>query len=185
MADHHIQHWIREDHESRRTRRTTPSPAIKPIGPSIAYITLTKGFYALIDAEDSAFLSQWNWIEDRGYATRPITREDGKQRILLMHRVIMGLRAGEICDHKNRNGLDLRRSNLRIATRQQNMWNTSPRHNSQGFPGIHLCRPGKWKAIIKMNGKNRYLGIFNTPEAASQAYLAASAKLRGEFHPNI
>jgi hypothetical protein len=87
-------------------------------------------------------------------------------------------------DHKNRNKSDDRWENLRLATRSQNMVN---------FPHLRPKRPdlprgvtahqGKYLARISIDGKRKHIGVFETPEAASAAYLKASA-FRAEFLPS-
>ena len=74
-------------------------------------------------------------------------------------------------------------SNLRPATQSQNGQNlrTPKASNKSGFLGVCLSTPlgDKWKATIKVNGKYKFLGVFQTPEEASAAYLSAKRK----YHP--
>ncbi len=64
-------------------------------------------------------------------------------------------------------------SNLRDTNR--NNWNrVDNKNNTSGFRGVSFHKPtGKWRARIKVNGINKHLGYFNTPEEASAAYEAA------------
>lgn len=86
-------------------------------------------------------------------------------------------------DHKNRNGLDCRRENLRAATSSQNLGNTAKkRTNTSGFKGVYWHRKlNKWFAQITCNGKQRHLGCFAEKEAAADAYIRAAKELFGEF----
>jgi len=86
-------------------------------------------------------------------------------------------------DHVDGNGLDNRRSNLRLATASQNQCNQRRSSaNSSGFKGVTWCRKGKrWKARIKVNKVLKHLGTFTSPEAAYAAYCAASERFHGEF----
>lgn len=90
--------------------------------------------YALIDASDADLVMpfQWRLIQTgKGYAHRKLGNwRYGTEQQILMHREIMGLpryRDGHEVDHKNRNGLDNRRDNMRIVTHAQNQQNTSSR----------------------------------------------------------
>jgi hypothetical protein len=85
-------------------------------------------------------------------------------------------------DHINEIKDNNRICNLRLATRQENNHNISkPRiHNISGFRGVCWCKCAKkWKSQIGINGKKKYLGIFNTAEEAYEAYL----KAKREIHP--
>ena len=81
-------------------------------------------------------------------------------------------------DHINGVRCDNRFSNLREATAAENGQNQAvPRHNTSGFMGVHWNRrAGNWQARIMIAGRNKYLGYFDTPEAAHAAYCAAKAK---------
>lgn len=79
-------------------------------------------------------------------------------------------------DHINGDKQDNRIVNLRAATSQQNAANT-PRckDNTTGFKGVRRARKaGKWWAYIYVDGHDKYLGTYDTPEAAHEAYLKAA-----------
>ena len=90
--------------------------------------------------------------------------------------------AGDI-DHVNGIKSDNRICNLRVATRSQNMANTSRRSsNTTGFKGVTMDRrTGRYIAAVHPNGKKRHLGVFDTAEAAHDAYVAGALKYYGEF----
>lgn len=105
----------------------------------------------------------------------------------LMHRIIMArvlereLDPKEDVDHWDLNGLNNTRSNLRIATRAQNMANTKLRNdNKLGFKGVVKDKK-RFRAEIKAGGKSKHLGMFDTPEEAHAAYLEAAKKYHGDF----
>jgi hypothetical protein len=141
-----------------------------------------------VDTEDYERLAQYNWRTVNlsstgvGYAGRMNSRKTGKRKLLLMHRIIMDAPDGVEVDHRDGNGFNNRRSNLRLATRAQNAHNRkAAAHNSSGYKGVTRSRLGKWQAQIKANGKYQWLGDYETPEAASQAYIEAAKRLHGEF----
>jgi hypothetical protein len=152
----------------------------------VAYITLTKGYTAIIDAADVPLVEGCNWfafVKPRSvYAVRS-DYSTGKLLAIRMHRVIMGDPEGLEIDHRDGDGLNNRRDNLREATNAQNNHNQRIRSdNTSGYKGVSWYGPsGKWLAYIKVNGKQRHLGYHATPEQASAAYAKASAKLHGEF----
>jgi len=152
----------------------------------LAYITLTQGYEAVIDAADVPLVDGVNWYAQvvpwTVYAVRN-DRSGAKQRTVQMHRVIMGEPDGLDVDHRDGNGLRNIRNNLREATKVQNNQNRSiGRNNTSGFKGVSWHkRCCKWQSQIKLNGKVKYLGHYDTAEQAHEAYCDASAKYHGEF----
>jgi hypothetical protein len=105
----------------------------------------------------------------------------------LTHRVIWFWMTGEWpkseIDHINGDKTDNRWSNLRAATRSQNMRNRGPHNdNKSGLKGVHFSKKGnKWIAQIYANNQRKQLGRFDCPAAASLAYQVAASKYHGEF----
>lgn len=162
-------------------------PRLIRIEGDVAYVPLTKGYEAVIDAADAPLVGVCNWqvvlsgrpVGDRetAYASRHFG-----DRKCTMHRFLLLAEPGVEVDHIDGNGLNNRRSNLRLSTRAQNQWNQRTRaDNKSGVKGVYLSRSGKWCAQIKANGKNKGLGKFKCRTAAAIAYALASAQLHGEF----
>jgi hypothetical protein len=99
-----------------------------------------------------------------------------------MHRQIMQAPAGLDVDHINGDRLDNQRGNLRIATRQQNCWNTTKRKGNYTSPykGVSWRR-GQWAAYITVSNRQRPLGKFADPIEAARAYDCAAREMFGEF----
>ncbi len=83
-------------------------------------------------------------------------------------------------DHINRDKTDDSWNNLRIATSQQNKANTKHRPNKLGIRGVRWDR-GAYRADIKVNNKNIYLGRFKNLDDAKKAYNGIAKKYFGEF----
>lgn len=141
-------------------------------------IPLTQGKNALVDNEDYDFLNQWNWCvsrsprkltEDCYYVLRGI-RIQGKCKNIFMHRVILNAPDGMGVDHINGDGLDNRRSNLRLASQRLNCQNLHCEMSSK-YPGVHLDHNDKkWIARIWHNHKRIHLGKFENEVDAASAY---------------
>jgi hypothetical protein len=153
---------------------------------NIAYVPLTQGYEAVIDADDMPLVDGFNWTALIAPKTVYAYRKDcsgPKQRAIYMHRVLMGEPEGMHIDHRDGDGLNNRKFNLRDATPSQNQQNSRlPSSNTSGFKGVSWHpRGGKWRAQIGVNGENLHLGLFPTPESAHAAYCSASADLHGKF----
>ena len=137
--------------------------------------------FTIVDDDNFEYLNQWKWHYDNGYAYRRQYFKDGKYKHIYMQYLVIG--KGKI-DHKNGNGLDNRKENLRFATHQQNMSN---RRNNKlnGYKGVYFHNHGKrrkrWVASIQEKLKKIFLGRFFKPEEAAVAYNEAAKKYFGEF----
>jgi hypothetical protein len=146
-------------------------------------IKLTQGKVALVDDGDFESLSRFTWHahnnSGKWYAMRRTSRR-ADYRSIGMHNEIMG--ALEI-DHRNGNGLDNRKENLRLATRSQNIANSKlHRDNSSGIKGVYLDKATrKWRAQIGFNYRVIQLGRFVDKEQAIRARRGAQQAMFGEF----
>lgn len=151
-----------------------------------AFVPLTQGLVAVIDAEDVPLVEGRLWAALRRggkiYAGRSVW-SNGTNGCELMHRVILDSPKDILVDHVDGDGLNNRRSNLRAASRSQNAMNSGAhRDNASGYKGVSwLSHRQKWTAWICADGQRNYLGVFDTPEAAHAAYAAAAQKLHGSF----
>lgn len=137
---------------------------------------------ALIDCADVALVTEHEWTPwmdgRRVYARTSINRKH-----MAMHRLIMAAPRDRQIDHKNHNGLDNRRENLRECTNQQNRFNSRHRLDAVSrFKGVSFHRAGaRWQATIGIDSKLIHLGLFDAERDAAIAYDYAARRLHGEF----
>lgn len=144
-------------------------------------IPLTQGEKAIIDDSDIGLVKKFKWrlVVCRGkkYARTSRGRR-GQVREIYMHRLLMQARPGQVVDHLNKNGLDNRRANLQLTTQSVNLHRKrSARGSLKGtwkIKGRKLKKP--WTAQIRVNGKTKHLGYFETARLAKSAYIEASKK---------
>lgn len=154
-------------------------------------IPLTQGQFAMVDDEDYEGVAQFKWYAKRyprtWYAMRGTGKDvNGSVIILRMHHFILGSR--NMVDHRDHDGLNNQKFNLRHCTQAQNLQNTiAPRNNKSGYKGVYQHSNGKaWIANISSGDKCKYLGIFYDPVEAAKAYDRAAIEKWGEFaNPNF
>jgi hypothetical protein len=162
---------------------TRREPSAIRVEGDVAFVSLTKGFEAIIDNKDVHIIREHRWriqTSPKGhiYAARS---GPAAGTIILMHRELMRAPKGVIVDHKDGDGLNNRRENIRLATYAQNNANrTYGRQNKLGLKGT-CYKNGKYQASIKAHGKTYYLGSFNTVEEAAAAYYGAARIIWGDF----
>lgn len=145
-------------------------------------IKLTKGKVAIVDEEDYVRLASHSWYYGDDYAQRSV-HSAGKQRTSLMHRETLQVSEGFQVDHINGDKLDNRKSNLRLATHQLNMFNRPACVGTSSiYKGVSWHkRKNKWMASARRDGISKFLGYFSNEEDAARAYNAAAVDLFGEY----
>lgn len=143
---------------------------------------------ASVDDEDSGLVFDGGprWVAMQAKRTFYVVRREGgrKGKFVLLHRRILGLTDPLIKgDHRNGDGLDNLRENLRTATNQQNSQNGRSHCDSTSkYRGVSWdAARGKWTAGIGLSGKRVGLGRFDIEEDAALAYDAAARQEYGEF----
>ncbi|MBO9380013.1 hypothetical protein GG804_24915 [Sphingomonas histidinilytica] len=128
----------------------------------------------LVDACDVDIVGAFRWhINHYGYAAARGGR-------VLLHRLILGLRAGDDrqVDHRFHDKLDNRRSEIRIATATQNIWNARSRGGSSNFKGVCFDRS---RNRFQVHIQGRYLGRYRDEQDAAAAYDRAAMRIYGPF----
>ena len=188
-----VRKYIR-GHQCIETKTIEDAKPFKIDGVYCRLIQLGESIYTIVYDSDYKNFAKWNWFPKWNqftrsyYATRVTHRTKGEEvRTIWLHRELLGLYSDDILegDHINRVTLDNRRSNLRVATSQQNACNHGkPRNNTSGYKGVCYCawkRTNKWRSIIGVNNKVIHLGYFEDAESAYDAYCVAAKKYHGEF----
>lgn len=140
----------------------------------VGYTTNNEIFY--FDLEDYDVISKYTWrINSHGYVITQV--HDGvnnSQHILSMHRLVMKVDDSNIyVDHIYHNRNDNRKSQLRLVSPLQNAQNHKPYGNTR-HQGVYWHKnKNKWQALIGFNGKNIYLGMYDSYEDALNARLEA------------
>ncbi|HTS15292.1 MAG TPA: hypothetical protein VMH24_06470, partial [Candidatus Sulfotelmatobacter sp.] len=146
-----------------------------------------RGLVAIVDAADLHMVAGVSWTavstsRGRWY----VNGSDGAGGTVMLHRLLLGLARGDPRqgEHRNGDGLDNRRANLRIATQSQNNANTKKRPSAihSRFKGVSWHRKGhKWQGHITVDGHARGLGLFVDESDAARAYDQAALAAWGDF----
>lgn len=149
---------------------------------------LTQGYWTVIDADDYAAVSRRSWhvkvkASGKKYA-RTYFISKGRQTTRYMHQILLGKKRGSHIDHRNNDGLDNRRANLRFCTRAQNNQNrpkTTSKRSSK-FKGVYFNKElNNWRAYIFVDNRSIYLGAYTSESDAATAYNIEARRLHGIF----
>lgn len=136
--------------------------------------------YALIDEEDYELVRQYRWNPDTRSRTVYAQTQIG-QKTVYLHRLLVGPDSSGHVDHANQDGLDNRRSNLRVCTQSENNRNSRIPVSKTGYRGVERTVSGKYRAYIYENNRRVLIGLFDLPEIAAIARDEMARKIHGDF----
>lgn len=168
---------------SQQRRQIKPSER----HPGAHEVSLTQGKVALIDESDRRAVADYAWYaarrrDGRWYARTAMPGADGKRAWCEMHIFLMRPPRGMQVDHKDGDGLNNRRGNLRVCTHAQNTQNARPQvGRTSKYKGVHRHVDGRWRAQINANTRRYLLGYYDSELDAAIAYDHAARRHFGEF----
>lgn len=165
MAEHHVAHL--------------------ELNPQLESFVLAKdGTRIDVSAEDFDRVNNLRWRIQRHKTGHQYAYSSVKgQNPIAMHRFILDATKGLQVDHKDNNGLNNIRQNIRLCSPKENQANKScQKDNNLGVKGVWKTKYGKFKAGIHINGKSIHIGSYPTSQEASNAYKKAAAAIWGDFH---
>ncbi|HIJ67571.1 MAG TPA: hypothetical protein HPP87_10855 [Planctomycetes bacterium] len=169
----------------------TPPALEEALAEGAKLIPLTQGKVAIVDAADYERVSKYKWYAKKGwrtyYAVRGKLIDKNSKNVLVkkttMHRWLMKAPLNKLVDHRDHNGLNNRRGNLRLATPEENARNRRVKLTSGlEYKGVfHHKKREVFEAAIWHKGKRIYLGRFKRKTDAARAYDKKAIELYGEF----
>lgn len=145
-------------------------------------LLLTNGEIAHVDDEDYSKLSVRKWYCIKTKTGRKVVTSGENGITLLVHREILNYHGTLDVDHVDRNGLNNRKVNLRLCTRQENSMNRALNtNNTSGYKGVCKHKNGLWRAYINIDTIQENIGFYASKQMAAWAYNHAAKKYFGEF----
>ena len=180
-------------------RRVPTITMVAPDGVGRVMHVVSKGceYVVRFDECDRELVESRTWFVYRTrcgimYAATHCNQPCGRDQVIRMHRLLTGATKGSEVDHRNGNGLDNRRANLRVCSHAENTFNKRIyRNNHTGFKGVAPARKradGSQRYCARIQGHlcKQHIGTFATAEEAARAYDRAAIELHGEFaHTNF
>lgn len=150
-------------------------------------IPLTQGKFAKVSDQDFGRISKFKWHARRTprtfYAARQVRLNNGRQRARPMHRDILKANDNVEIDHRDHDGLNNQRRNLRRCAPSENTYHyQKPVTNTSGFVGVWWnAAAKKWQAAVSYRGKNRHVGLFKNQRQAAEARDKMAKSFRKKF----
>jgi len=144
-------------------------------------IPLTQGLFTIVDDEDYEFLNQFKWYawDNHGYGFYAAGHPDGEGSFALMHNLLLVRPLERHTDHRDGDGLNNQKANLRIVTNQQNQWNCRRQKNCKSrYKGVHW-HSSRLKWQVDCGGK--YCGLYASEIEAAIVYNGKARELYGEY----
>ncbi len=165
-----------------RSRDLIPPHLVQALAEGAKLIPLTQGHFAIVDAADYEWLNQYKWHVKKD-KNRYYAESQENRKIIKMHRLITGAPDHLVVDHRDHNGLNNRRWNLRLCSHAENIRNQRPQKGGTSkYKGV--CRHKhvrKYVSQIGMNGTRKTIGYFDDEIEAAISYDLKAMEVFGEF----
>ena len=164
------------------SRDIVPAYIAQALAEGAKLIPLTQDRFTIVDAEDYDRLNQHKWHVSKSHTSEYAVRCQGRKHIS-MHRLLLNAPPHLLVDHRDCNGLNNRKANLRLCTHLENIRNQRPRKGgSSRFKGVYWNKTEKkYNPRIRNNGKRYSLGYFHDEIEAAVVYDIKAMELFGEF----
>ena len=166
----------------KRARELVEPELAAALAEGAKLMPLTQGEFTIVDADDFKWLNQYKWhVRKHKNVSYAETQKNGK--LIKMHRMLLNAPPHLFVDHRDHNGLNNRRYNLRLCTNQQNLYNCRPRQGGTSrYKGVYRDKRGKkFVARIVADGKRHSLGYFDDEIEAAVAYDLKAIQFFGQF----
>lgn len=147
-------------------------------------LPLTNGGITLVDDEDHSKVSKYKWYKSKREDKKYIVQSTNGRPAIILSRFIMNPPQNMVVDHKDGNGLNNQKKNLRICTVEENNRNQRKLYvnNTSGYRGVVWSKAHKkWHARINVHYKRISLGYYYDIEEAARAHDKAAKKYHKEF----
>ncbi len=151
-------------------------------------IELTQGYFSEVDDSDAELLSKYRWKILKADGQLYAARTHKKTQTILMHRFLLNAGKNQVVDHRNGDGLDNKRKNIRLGTQGQNLANMRKTRGKSRYKGVYWnSEKNLWQVQIGA-GKNKngnqlviYLGRFKSEIEAAKAYDSKALEMHKDF----
>jgi len=170
------------NYRPRKTARAGRRRRAKSPPDEVRYLALTQDRFATVDARDFRRLMQDRWFATRCDGRYYARRNAKGGASALMHREIARAPEGMVVDHRNNNGMNNCRANLRVCTQQENSYNSRPHGSSSHFKGVSYVADLKvWQAAICTGYRMHAIGYFKDEIEAARAYDREAHRRFGQY----
>ena len=152
----------------------------------IKEIKLASGLISYVSEQDYELVSKFSWWHAKQKKTTYVRTRDiykGEKRHFYMHQLILGtIGVKAEIDHKDNNGLNNTRDNIKVASHSDNLKNRRKHRGASKYTGVSKHLYNRWIARININGKQKHIGLFDNEIDAAKAYNKAAIETGNPYY---